>query len=129
MKRDLDLIRDILLHVEDVTSFSEHIFGYDLGLETSKSSDEIYGHVALLFDEDLIFGNLDETMGDGVGHLNIERLTNKGHDYLNFIRNPKIWSDTKAGLAKAGGTASLAIVQATAVAIFKTSLGKVGIDI
>lgn len=129
MKRDLDLIRDILLHVEESTSFSKDIFASNLDLAKPQPLDDVYGHIWLLLDESLIVGDLEVYMGNEEAHINIERLTARGHDYLDSVRDPKIWRETKAGLAKAGGTASLAIVQATAVAIFKTSLAKVGIDI
>ena len=59
----------------------------------------------------------------------VERMTSSGHDYLDSVRDPKIWQDIKNGLAKAGGSASLAIVQATAVAVLKLSLAKAGITL
>jgi len=123
MKRDLDLIRDMLLHIEDVTSFNKHIFSSTLDLDTSASQDDVYGHIALLLDEEFIVGDLEEYMGTEMAHINIERLTNKGHDYLDSIRSPKIWKKTKEGLTKVGGSTTLAVVQALAVSVSYKMLG------
>jgi hypothetical protein len=37
------------------------------------------------------------------GHYAIKRLTWEGHDFLNSIRDPKIWEKTKKGVEGAGG--------------------------
>jgi len=123
MKRDLDLIRDLLLYIEEVTSFNNHIFGSSLDLDTTKSQEDIYGHIALLFDENFIVGNLEVYMGNEPPHINIERLTSGGHDYLDSVRDLKLWKATKSSLTEVGGAATLAVVQAVAVANVKVILG------
>jgi hypothetical protein len=37
------------------------------------------------------------------GHYAIKRLTWEGHDFLDSIRDPKIWEKTKKGVEGAGG--------------------------
>lgn len=127
MQRNLDLLRAILLRVEESTDIHTGLKSF-VDLETKYSENEIVGHVELLLDGGLVKGSL--TLGTGGCYaMNIKRLTNSGFDYLDSVRDPKIWNDTKQSLAKAGGSASLAIVQATATALFKTALAKAGIDI
>ena len=55
--------------------------------------------------------------------INPTRITMLGHDYLASIRDPKIWNNTKKHLKKVGGSTTLAVVQAVAVAQVKTVLG------
>ena len=38
-----------------------------------------------------------------LGHVIVRGLTWNGHDFLDSIRDPKIWAKTKSGAAAAGG--------------------------
>lgn len=126
MKRDFDLIRDLLLYVEinaSIDSFLE-----DAETFNSKYDETtVLGHIKLLSEAGLIDA-LDWSSMSKTTYA-IKGLTMVGHDYLDSVRDPKIWSDTKSGLAKVGGTATLSIVQATAIAMLKASLAKAGINI
>lgn len=56
-------------------------------------------------------------------------LTDKGHDYLDSIRDPEIWKQTKAGAAKVGGF-SLELIGDLAKGLIKTQIKKhTGIEI
>ena len=41
----------------------------------------------------------------------IIRVTNSGYDYLDTVRDPKVWSQTKSVLEKVGGSAALEVVK------------------
>jgi hypothetical protein len=49
--------------------------------------------------------------------LGLFRVTNSGHDFLDSVRDDKVWSKTKRQLTKVGGSAALDVVKATAVNI------------
>ena len=111
MKRNLDLVRDILLFIEDksetVDYFSVEIDGY--------GEREINYHVYLLMEQKFITG-----AGPPVKHARvaISGLTWKGHEYLDTVRSENVWNKTKE-LVKPVGSVSLdAILKiATEVAV------------
>ena len=41
----------------------------------------------------------------------ILRMKNRGHDYLDSVRNPEIWKKTKRTVGKVGGGAALEVVK------------------
>lgn len=106
MKRDMDLVRDILLRVEQdgdapVDGFPGH------------SEDDVLEHIELVVEAKLLAGEVVRTMGGG-GMALIERLTWDGHDYLDEVRDATVWAKTKKMIAEKGGGASFAIVKALA---------------
>ena len=117
MKRDLDLIRQILLTVEEdhdgkqaITSL--YISGY--------SRTTVQYHIRLLAEGDYLDVNQIDTFAGTTYH--IQGMTFKGHDYLDTIRDNTVWTQTKERLAQVGNTASLALVKATATEILKALL-------
>ena len=100
MKRDMDLIRELLLKIENgQTSF---ILTSDTAAALSLSPAEggmTEEHLILLKQAGFI-----EIMSRSLsGHYAIKRLTWEGHDFLDSIRDPKIWEKTKKGVEGAGG--------------------------
>lgn len=91
MKRDMDLIRDILLTIEEKCQpmqyfdvMSEEINkGYDCRL--------IYEHL-LLMEEAHLLGN---TAKDLCGGFQVQGLSNYGYDFLEKIKNDDVWIQTK----------------------------------
>jgi len=120
MKRDLDLIRDILLHIEKMDDGGS---GWvDEWGDLSDVDDKTrIDHVKMLWE----VGYIDATDASSMSgtHYIPRRITMAGHDYLDSVRDPKIWRDTKSGLKKVGGGASLAIIQALANGLINKALG------
>ncbi len=126
MERELDLLRQILLlceregHPDKILDWTElHESGYSDAL--------IHYHLLLLEDVNYVVLNVTETTQSD--YYDVVRMTSQGHDYLDSIRDPAIWSKTKKSLAVAGESATLAMVQAVAIALLKGSLAKSGINI
>jgi len=98
MKRDMDLIRQIALHIEDSPdgwapqSFT--IEGY--------TNEQIGFHVLLMIEGGLVQGQ-DVTSFSRTPAGRASRLTWAGHEFLDAAREPTRWERTKALLAKAGG--------------------------
>ena len=75
MKRDMEIIRQILLNAEDDK------YPYGGGVHLDGVVDEICAHhVALIFDAGLAEGRLIKTDAHGIVSASIERLTSAGHD-------------------------------------------------
>jgi hypothetical protein len=111
VERDMDLIRDILLKVAadpeldgsrykvfDTTDFEGH------------SENEIAYHVDLLFEADYVKGiaTLDAPVPA------ISRLTWAGHEFVDNIRDPGIWTNVKERIK---GLPSIAITLVAQLAL------------
>lgn len=118
MKRDLDLIRDMLMVIEaapsDLYLRSEDFLG------ACNDLDKIVYHLKLLNDAGLI-QVLDTSTKLGDDFL-VERMTFAGHDYLDAIRDKAIWEKIKDKLIPFGGQVSLDIVKELGVAFVKQQL-------
>lgn len=115
MKRDLDLVRKILLHLEGggaspsgLGAFVE--YGYDIGA--------IHYHVQLLHDAGLI--EADEIVP---GQWWPERMTWAGHEFLDAARNEKLWQETKKRVEKGTGGAPFSVFHELLLSGLRARLG------
>ncbi len=97
MKRDWDLIREILVALEDKKESKGILRLKDF---PSGREQEISYHVALLLDAGLVEGSMPSEFGPPVKRFNLSRLTWEGHDFLDAIRNDDVWSKIKTKLAR-----------------------------
>ncbi|MCI7693554.1 DUF2513 domain-containing protein [Veillonella caviae] len=118
MKRDLDLIRNILFTIENSNSIDASLTLNSLS-KLHQDQELILYHVFLLDDAGFIIGIIDET----APYISITRLTNEGHDYLDTIRDDSVWNQTKSTLGKISGSASLEVVKTIASKLALTFLG------
>lgn len=100
MKRDMDLIRNLLLAVErnDDLDSEGHILSEDpaeFELENVTPSQLKYDQV-LLLEGGLLRGSV------GLTPI-ISGMTMRGHDFLDSIRDPLLWEKTKKAAGEAGG--------------------------
>ncbi len=110
MKRDLDLIRYILITAES----ADHLIT-DTDLVNSKYDIlTVAFHVELLADKGLIVASVDYD-GFRTCPLSIElnRITWEGYDYLDTIRSDKVWKKAKETISKSVGDTSLSVVKET----------------
>lgn len=87
MKRDMDLIREVLLNIEG----SESRF-VDVDLPDYPAEVVNY-HIDLLTSAGIVNGEMHWTFGGG--HPVVRGLTMAGYDFLDAIRNESIWAKTK----------------------------------
>ncbi|MBI6557387.1 Conserved hypothetical protein [Pseudomonas veronii 1YdBTEX2] len=97
MKLDKDLVREILLAVE---ASNEDPLGWTVLNLEGRDAKEVSYHVMLLHEAGLIVGQ-DLSTCDGLEWLP-KRLTYKGHEFLDTVRDGEVWRRTKAGAEKAG---------------------------
>lgn len=101
MKRDMDIVREVLLAIEREQTRP------DVCLErielVGRSDDEVTYNVVLLEQAGLIDANISRYEG-GVDYF-VRGITWSGHELLDSIRDEKIWHQTKEGAKKAGGLA------------------------
>lgn len=112
MKRDLDLIRDILLHVEAIDPEEPYIMEWE-GFE-GYTDLEVHEHVKLLIDSGYVEGGYSKSSARHISHVEANRLTMEGHDFLDDMRNDTVWKKTKTKIRETTGSASLAVVKQVA---------------
>ena len=115
MKRDNDLIRDLLLRFE---SEADYVLLMPHDLDGPERLER--GHILIMIDQGLLAPIQRETF----------RITASGHDFLEAIRSDSIWQKTKTAVAETGGSATLDIVKQLAVGFIKQKVSKhTGIDL
>jgi hypothetical protein len=103
MKRDLDLVRELLLRLEAIPmpavgGIAVTYNDQNLAVEGKSLEDVAY---TLKLIRDAGFLKVTPTQpANGVAFLG---MTWAGHDFLDTIRDPEIWAKTKEGATKAGG--------------------------
>ena len=121
MKRDLDLIRAILLKLEEEIGL--HSKTYDFQFANSKLSvpgyadDDVYSHLLMLIDSPYVKGRRALS-----GEITVKALTWNGREFLDDIRDVEIWGKTKER-AKAVAGVGLQFLWEIAKAEIKTKLG------
>lgn len=139
MKRDLEMVRVILMEIENlpreqtlkvVDAIPEERRNYwkVLGLTTDeeelKCCDPVrFQHARLLWESrfvrepDIIASQ--RSRQSIIDELELYRLTREGHDFLDSIRDETVWRRTKTKLAEVGGNAPLAIIKTAAQEVMK----------
>lgn len=123
MKREPNLIREILLHVEQqpvgIGVSSLDIDGYE--------EDMLGEHVRLLKESNYIEAQINcspNHMGEEVVRgYNISRLLNEGHDFLANARNEKVWQESISYIKSKGVDVSLAVLKGVLTLKAKEYLG------
>ena len=106
MRRDDDRIRAMMMEMEADPS--------PLHFLDADDADELaYFHMRLLIDEGFM-----EEVGKAGGQF---RMTSKGHDFVQAIRDDTIWSKTKSATAHVTG-ASLTILKDLALGMIRQKL-------
>ena len=122
VQRDMDMIRDILVLINDGPEYDgTREFTYSNSEEfgiSNHSTEEVAYHLALLINA----GFVDGAVLHGVPMHVIRQLTWNGHEFLDNIRDPGIWNKTKERLAGLQ-SAALSVVAEVAKAEVKKRLG------
>ena len=124
MKRDLDLVRSILIYVE---SADDEVDAEDMATERWPI-ETVACHVRLMAHHGLLDVSQDfrDMNGDTI-ELTVAGITWDGQDYLDSIREPKVWERIKKTLAGTVGSTTLDVVRQTgsmvALAMVREGLG------
>ena len=121
MKCNLDLIRYILLKVEESPSYNISLSSIIEGSPYT-IADADYNTV-LLSDAGYLKLAGFNPRRDKVRDWNIVRMTNQGHDYLDAVRSPTVWKDTKDLIMEKAISLTLDDIMSVALSIAKGYLG------
>ena len=99
MKRDMDLVRKILLAVEEEDGFEA-----DWRPQIDEYSfEEIVYHVELMIDADLLDADIQRFYGGDPPSIYLRRMTWEGHEFLDAARNESVWNQAKEKVLQATG--------------------------
>lgn len=103
MKRDLDLLRDIMIYLEENLIPGGNIQSTDISLydDSDEEYKKLSEHIKLLIEDGLI--EAKPIMVGGFAIFMILRITSKGHDFLDALRNDTVWNNTKEKMKEIGG--------------------------
>lgn len=120
MKRDMDLIREILLSVESDEEVKQP--------QTAEEREKLDYHWRQAIKAGLVTASTYQTLSDGMSVANAE-LTPAGHDFVESVRDPAIWKKTKDGASAAGGF-TVELLGEIAKGLLKTKIKQhTGIDV
>jgi hypothetical protein len=100
MKRDMELIRDLLLSIESRDDDDYDYYSCTLKLTTAQSPEKVKGHLLLLIDAKLI--DAKPMTNGGLDEVYIKRMLWAGHEFLDSTKDESIWKDVKDIVAKKG---------------------------
>ena len=123
MKRDMDLVRHILVRTEQADGELDAV---DLVSGRWGFECVVY-HVELLRAHGLIDADVTRDLSDYVVSCVVKALTWDGADYLDAIRDTSVWERTKRVVSESVGSTTLDVIKqaATMVAVnaIKAKLG------
>jgi len=120
MFRDMDLIRKILINLEQEDQYPERSYGK---IEIRKSfpdeeREKVNYHIDLLNQAGLIHQRYTPEYRVVYG------LTWQGHDFLDLMKKDKVWEKAKDQMKKTGGMAFEVLVKVLIETATKAALGQ-----
>lgn len=118
MTRDMELVRKILLYIEenyvDVALYNIEIEGYDLKTTAY--------HCKLCYENGLITDYKGSYAEGGLTDFGVSSLTWKGHDFLEKIRNENTWNKTKKVIKEKGLAMTISVVEKVATKLLEAAV-------
>ena len=117
MKRDMELVRKILLETEEESNnplewVVLNIEGYDPEL--------VSYHVKIMAEAGLIEAKDLSTLGSFEWHP--KSLRWEGHEFLDTVRNETVWAKTKEVVKSKGGSVGFEVLKEVAIQTLKSIL-------
>ena len=118
MKRDMDLVREIMLKIEALPAGPPVLYRVgeveDLVLLT---------HLEMLIDAGLVRGKISRSQGSRGDVIGISTLTWEGHEWIDLVRDARVWDEAKTTLQENGGALSFELTKAVATRIHRLRVG------
>jgi hypothetical protein len=132
MKRDWELLRWILSETQScqagkslalVEMRTSEMIDFDISQQQSWSREEVYEHILLLKDGNLIETEIPPRNFGGLKEIVIKRLTMEGHDFIDQAKNETIWKKAMATVKEKGGSISIPVMAQLLTALLKQNFG------
>lgn len=118
MKRDMDLVRDILLKAESMP------VGPPMLYRIGEVEDLVLlHHLEMLIEAGLLRGKISRSQGTRGDIIGISGLTWEGHEWIETVRSDRVWAETKETLSKDDGAMTFELAKAVATRVHRVRLG------
>ncbi len=125
MKRNMDLIRILLLEIEK----QDRGRGDKIEVKVEGQAPAVVKeHLHLLIEAGFVSGRSDDVPVGFGRFVFVHRLTWDGHDFLDSVRDPEVWRKTKERASVAGGW-GIDLLTDIAKATAREALSKVGLPL
>lgn len=119
MKRDIELIKKILLKIEEHNSTSPI-----QNLKIKDYSQELISYqIYLLNQAGLINAEIIRVGANEIAEAEILEMTWNGHEFLDAARNDNIWNKFKTKVLENGGSIPFSIARELLISISKNEFG------
>ncbi|WP_414552499.1 DUF2513 domain-containing protein [Anabaena sp. CCY 0017] len=119
MKRDMDLIRKIILNIEaNQHGFANHNFQIE-----GYTSEQISYHSYLIIQGGLAEGITTTNVQSSSPTAIIRNLTWQGHEFADAARNDSIWHKAMERIKEKGDAVPISVLTQLLISIVKTSIG------
>ena len=117
MKRDLDLVRQILLQIEALPA------GPAAQYRMSEIEDPVLlAHLELLIDAGLVNGKIARSHGARGDVISVTGLTWQGHEWVEMVRSQSVWNETKSTLTERASAMTFELTKEVAGRILRARL-------
>lgn len=117
MKRDLDLVRQVLLQIEALPA------GPPAQYRTSEIDDPVLlAHFELVIAAGLVNGKIARSQGARGDVISISGLTWEGHEWLEMVRSQALWNEIKSSLLDNGGALTFELTKVVASKLLRARL-------
>jgi hypothetical protein len=121
MKRDMDLVRQIMLNVEDMP------VGPPIHYRVGEVEDRVLlAHMEMLISAGLVAGKISQSLGARGDVIIISGLTWEGHEWIETVRRDDVWVSVKEILVEQGGAMTYELTKAVAGQLLRRRLGLPG---
>lgn len=118
MKRDPELIREILFEIEDCPAGKRLQYSVENGDDITKIK-----HLELLIEAGYVNGQIHHYVDNTPPNGSVSGLTWQGHDFVSAVRDNNIWRKTKENVLKPAASWTFAMIVEYAKAEAKKRLG------
>ena len=119
MRRDMDLIREILLKVEG----NNNPFGMEAVEIEGRTPQDVGYQMKLLVEAGLVEAGDRTYCGADAMYWHSARLTWEGHEFLDAARDDTRWNKMKAMVKEKAGTVGFEVVKQVLVVLARQAMG------
>ncbi len=123
MKRDWDLIREMLTKVESMSCYDNNLSIAAFKIDSYEERYLASEHMKLLIDKGFVYGAMHPIAGREPKGFSVNGLTWEGHEFLDSIRSDTVWNKTKETFATKGLEMTFETIKAVAAAAMTSMLG------
>ena len=117
MKRDLDLVRQLMLQIEALPAAPP------VQYRMSEIEDPaLLAHLEMLIEAGLVNGRISRSQGARGDVISVSGLTWQGHEWVEMVRSQSLWNEVKSAVLDGGGVLTFELTRAMATKLLRARL-------